>query len=1319
MRSTLIISLVALWLNVTTTGTVGTADERQISPAAVSFTLDQPGRTSLAVFDDEGKVQHRTLLLGEWLETGEHTVTWDGLDRYGRPLPTGRFRWKLISHPGLKATFLTALGTNPKAGSWTRWPGNHYGPTCLAVGSEGVCIGAATAEGPPSIQMLEPDAKTTRWYSPHYGWSAFGPVAMAMIDEVVVFVRQDARVVQHDQMTGERIGEFDVLWKGDERAQADTALQVFDLDVDGDQIVISHFDHDAMRWYDFKGKVQREVSIAKPRGVAAGNHDAVFVLSEQAVVRITPDGKATPIVPADALVEPMALAFDEHQNTLLVANGKPDERILRFSTEGKLVKAYGVKGGRLPGPHHADRFANITDIAAAPDGSFYVVEGNSPFARFQPQNIDGLRRVVHVGANGEILYEWYGGVGFFNMAAAVPENPCEVYQNVSDSTLARYDFDPATGASKLTHLIIAPRQGWGDGLFPKPRAFPHLRPIVRNGQLYFHSQGRYLLRPDLEAGKLIPVAMAAFKRYGGWKEGETPQPMLDAAAHQGLDLNKPETDAFTWSDTNRNGELDPDEFRFAESGPGAGYAAVDGDFNLVFGHYSAPNHTYTGKNWINFAFERSLYATLPNASRESDVPVWDWNTVRRSAVQMPTDPLGVNEYLAPRSIHVANDGRIDLLVRGATHPGDIHPANWPTGNETHTRIFTAEGDRVIQILGKHASAGPPRDAQFGSPAHLLGNVGTHLIVCDRDRFTTAWTHDGLLIGTLTDQYDKDEGPPRPSGDDWMSAGSIHDLGNGEALWFAPRGSHSQAFRISGWNDLGRQSGWMKLAQQPPAASLDGDGFRAEYFANASFAGEPILQRNDPRLWFSDDSVRGNVVAAWAKDGPCPEIAAGEPFSVRWRGSFTAPYSEPFWLRVYNHRDGRGHTPLVQSWKDGHGFARVFLNDQLIVDKWMGSPLTNPWQTVPLHLEAGESYDLRVEYSFPGGEGAQFSLVWCNYTEEWMRVPTAFLHTRNVQRKRPVVSVSTARSEMDERDPGRPATVRFTLDRAAKTELSIGYRLSGVASPGEDYIQPELQVIVPAGSRNAEIEIQARDDQRLEANESCIVTLTPDARYRGDGSAGEGLLVIRDDDNVLVDDSLKLYYTFDDMDFAKVDIRNEVGPDYSGIVHRYMATLPRGEASRSGFGDAITFPYGQERVRSESELKTRNYSISFWFRTSSQSCGICQAGGVSFFLEGGRLGVINHGWTTDRPEMDLNDSRWHHVGFTWKRDDRQHRLYVDGKHVATNTGPGGNSGFAGTVQLGRSNRGGSFRGGSFDEFRIYNRSLSDEEIEMLSKFQKNN
>jgi hypothetical protein len=1255
--------------------------------------------------------------VGERLAAGKHAVNWDGLDRDGRPVEPGTYQWKLVTSPGIEATFLNSVGANPPGGPWAKWVGNHIGPNTIAVGPLGICIGSPIAEGPPNIHMFEPDFTTTRWLSPHYGWSSIGHRMLRMTDTAVVSLAQDARVSVMDAKTGAHLKGFDVLWEGDKRPDHDGGREL-SLDARGDRFVIGYRDQDAVRWFDLaSGKVVRETKVAKPRRVALQADGTLLVLGEQGVVRVGPDDAQAVLVEAKSLVSPVALAWDERTQTFLVANGAPDNRILRFAADGKQLKNYGVKGGRVPGPYYADRFAEVADLAAdslsTDKGRFYVVEGGEAGG--------GLRRIAHVAEDGTILDVRFGGAPFFSCAAAVPGNPREVYYSSCYGEIGRYDFDPETGRNRLTHLLKLDAP-----LFPGFSAFPHYKPIVRKGKVYLAlcgtgGSGAYLVRPDLPTGRLVPVALYAFKPWGGWAKDKVPEPIAKAAAHHGIDPQSDRASGYTWSDTNGNGRLDPEEFRFATSGPKPDGAFLEGDFNLVFGRYHAWNHTYDGKQWIGFDFKNALYATLPNAAPDKDVPVWDMTQVVLSTETMPEDPLGHGKRLSG-SAYKHPDGRVDLLLSGgAGGLADVHPDAWPTAQVAHSRLLAVAGGRVAHVIGKHASAGQPREAQFGQPVAILGTVDGNLIVCDRMAYTAAWTPDGLFIGTLLDRpvygpvLANEQERVGLAGDDWMSGGSIADLGKGEGLWFALSGDRSMAFRVRGFRDLKRQDGKIELKSAAKAASFDGDGLKAEYFASADLSGNPVVSRVDPRLWFSDTTVGGEIVAAWAKDGPCKEIAAGKPFSVRWTGSLTASFSEPFWIRIYNSRPGTGHTPIQQAWTDGKGFARVWLNGQLILDKWQAAPATNPWQTPPLQLQAGETYDLKVEYSFPGGDGAQFSLVWCTATYEWMRVPKACLGTA-AGPTRPRLSVAAVAATTAE-SGGEPAVVRFTLDGPAATDMEIGYRLAGTAD-ANDYTIAAPRVVIPAGKTSADLVIRAVDDAAVEANESAIVTLTPSIAYAGDGTAAAAEVTFLDNDNVLVDADLKVYYTFDHAHLATERIRNDAGPAAALTVQAYMHTMPALVPGLPKHGDGLMFPKGRESVRSGGGLNLADYTVSFWFKApeAAGTIGILQSG-ADFFLKDGRVVANQGGWYSHQPAgASLADGQWHHAAFTWIQAKRQQQLYVGGALVATNHGPQG-GGHSGGAVLGRANTGSggdAFIGGSLDEFRIYARCLSADEVKALTK-----
>jgi beta-glucosidase len=117
----------------------------------------------------------------------------------------------------------------------------------------------------------------------------------------------------------------------------------------------------------------------------------------------------------------------------------------------------------------------------------------------------------------------------------------------------------------------------------------------------------------------------------------------------------------------------------------------------------------------------------------------------------------------------------------------------------------------------------------------------------------------------------------------------------------------------------------------PAGGPDGaHGLKAEYFNNPLLEGAPALVRVDPAINFD-----------WAMGPPAPGINP-DRFSVRWTGRLIPSASHEYLLAATTD--------------DG---VRVYLDGALVLDKWIERSATTDY--VPVRLEAGRAYDLRVEY----------------------------------------------------------------------------------------------------------------------------------------------------------------------------------------------------------------------------------------------------------------------------------------------------------------------------------------------------------------------
>ncbi|MFL6354198.1 MAG: glycoside hydrolase family 3 C-terminal domain-containing protein [Bryobacteraceae bacterium] len=154
------------------------------------------------------------------------------------------------------------------------------------------------------------------------------------------------------------------------------------------------------------------------------------------------------------------------------------------------------------------------------------------------------------------------------------------------------------------------------------------------------------------------------------------------------------------------------------------------------------------------------------------------------------------------------------------------------------------------------------------------------------------------------------------------------------------------------------AGWTALVPQnvlTPAVNSAGHGLLAEYFGNASFEGGPRLSRIEPRAYYNWEMQEPAIVRAIPRDRS----------SVRWSGYLKVNQSGEYRLGVIRpecHSCGR------------IDMARVYVDDRLLTTDSQRAGEQMYAKTNPIQLKAGNSYQLRVEYSQTGGGGG-LELVW--------------------------------------------------------------------------------------------------------------------------------------------------------------------------------------------------------------------------------------------------------------------------------------------------------------------------------------------------------
>ena len=121
------------------------------------------------------------------------------------------------------------------------------------------------------------------------------------------------------------------------------------------------------------------------------------------------------------------------------------------------------------------------------------------------------------------------------------------------------------------------------------------------------------------------------------------------------------------------------------------------------------------------------------------------------------------------------------------------------------------------------------------------------------------------------------------------------------------------------------------------------GLRGEYFANTDLTGAPVSSRTD-----------ANVNFRWSFNGVNPRLK--QNYSVRWTGVLV-PKESGDYLLGFTGQDG----------------YRVWVDDKMQAEDWTPHrPSTTT--TAPIHLDAGKSYKLKIEY-FQTVRAAEAKLVW--------------------------------------------------------------------------------------------------------------------------------------------------------------------------------------------------------------------------------------------------------------------------------------------------------------------------------------------------------